>query len=185
MRPSKKSRLQIATPLRLHLYIQIRDVRKMIWGYLDENDREMILLACNSKRPYPSKMPDLYRCCSCVGFEHFLDGLHPHMKIGFADMLFVATRMTVEGAGGGAACRVLHYTSVKFPLSNWPTYYVHSLMKVACENNTYDVLRWIHDNLPGIFDDLRKFIYFNMSGSTDERIIDLLYHSHRIGEYFL
>lgn len=38
------------SPLRLHLWIPIKDVRKMIWAYLDKEDKEIVLCAHNLLR---------------------------------------------------------------------------------------------------------------------------------------
>lgn len=59
VRLNKMKRIQGggATPLNLHRYIPVKDVRKLIWVYLNEIDREMVKCAHNSHRSpvYPKK----------------------------------------------------------------------------------------------------------------------------------
>jgi hypothetical protein len=48
-RPWKGSRRLICAPLHLERYIPIRDVRRLVWQYLESGDREMVYRAQNSK----------------------------------------------------------------------------------------------------------------------------------------
>lgn len=103
------------SPLRLHLHIPLKDVRRLIWACLDVWDREMVRCAHNSKRtPQVFCRPFVNHCCVHGYLERLKWAFHNFTSIA---AILDAVRGWTANSWFDAASRHNHLPVVEWLLS--------------------------------------------------------------------